>query len=109
MAVVQLPSTGFFDWPIVVGVNPTTGYIYVANTLWVHMAHWGANSVTVLSGTKVITTLGVGQQPGAVGVNPVTGYVYVANMLSNNLLVLANTRVTATLPRAWFMPIMMKR
>jgi DNA-binding beta-propeller fold protein YncE len=63
----------------------------------------------VLSGTQVITTLVVGAQPGAVGVNPVTGYIYVANILSNNVSVLTNTQVVATLPREWFMPIMMRQ
>ncbi len=71
-----------------IGVNPLTGYVYVAN-------HHG-NTVTVISGTQVITQLVTGESPSAVGVNPVTGYVYVADW-GGRVTVISGTQVLVTL------------
>lgn len=67
--VVMPPGIGTI--PVAVGVNPATGYVYVAS--------WGSHDITVISGTQAIAMLGAGTYPGTASVNPVTGYVYVAN------------------------------
>lgn len=78
--------------PEAIGVNPTTGYIYVANC--------GDNTVSVISQTTVIATLPTGRWPNTVGVNPVTGYVYVTNWTSDTVTILKETQVITTVPVA---------
>jgi YVTN family beta-propeller protein len=70
-------------------VNPSTGYVYVANR--------DGNNVTVLEETQVISTVVVGAQPAAIGVDPVTGYVYVANQVSHSVTVLSDVKKVATI------------
>jgi YVTN family beta-propeller protein len=72
-----------------IGVNPTTGYVYVVNSL--------TNQIAVISGTNVITTLLTDMVSIAVGVNSVTGYIYVTNYQSNTVTVLAGIQIIATL------------
>ncbi len=83
--------------PRAVGVNPTSGYVYVVNS---------NDSVTVLSATQVITTLSIGSYPWAIGVNPVTGYVYVANGISNDVTVISGTQVVAIISTGHLYPDM---
>ncbi len=73
-----------------VGVNPASGYVYVANM--------SSGDVTVFPGAEVVTTLAAGTYPNAVSVNPATGYVYVANQTGNDVTVLSDTQVLETLP-----------
>jgi YVTN family beta-propeller protein len=72
-------------YPYAIGVNPTTGKIYVAN--------FGSNTVSVIDGTSnlVVATVAVGIYPYAVGVNPTTNKVYVANLTSNTVSVINGT------------------
>ena len=69
-------------------MNPTTGNIYVLSG--------GDWSVTILSGTAVITTFLMGCYPEAVNVSPVSGYVYVptlTNELNDIVIILSGTQV----------------
>jgi YVTN family beta-propeller protein len=76
--------------PEPIAVNPVTGYVYVGN--------WGNNTVAVISGTHLVTTLAVGSAPTAIAVNPTTGYVYVTNAASGTVSVISGLQVIATLP-----------
>lgn len=69
--------------PKAIGINPNTGYVYVANS--------GEGSVTILQGTSVVTTVGTGNSPRSVGVNPATGYIYVGNYVGNDVAILKDT------------------
>ncbi|MBN1487049.1 MAG: YncE family protein [Anaerolineae bacterium] len=73
-----------------VAVLTTTGYAYVALP--------ERDEVVIISKTKELVSLEVGQRPVAIAVNPVTGYVYVANREANSISVLENLTVTATIP-----------
>ena len=59
--------------PVRVVVHPKTGYVYVANI----KKPGGEGTVTVISGTTVITDVQVGYMPRTLLVNPVNGLVYV--------------------------------
>jgi len=60
------------DDPKAIAANSHTGYVYVANK--------GSNSVSIISGTRVVATLtGDFSEPSAITINPVTGYVYICN------------------------------
>jgi len=71
------------------GVDPTTGYVYVAN--------WADATVSVISGTQVLATLPVGRNPNTILVDPARGYVYVANVGDNTVSVIQGLSVMATL------------
>jgi YVTN family beta-propeller protein len=77
-----------------VGVNPTTGRVYVANN--------NSNTVSVIDGATnaVVATVPVGNGPELVGVNPTTGRVYVTNRDSNSVSVIdgVTNAVVATIP-----------
>ncbi len=79
--------------PKAIGVNPISGYTYVANEF--------SDNVTVVSGTQVMAVLAAGTSPNAIGVNQATGYVYVANAMSNDVTVLSGTQVITTLAVGW--------
>ena len=64
-----------------------TGYAYVA----------GYNTVAVISGTQIITTLATTSSGTAIGVNPTTGHVYLADYYNDNVTVLSGTEVVGTL------------
>jgi YVTN family beta-propeller protein len=68
-----------------VGVDPSTGTVYVANE--------DSNTVSVISeATGTVTaTIGVGSSPCGVGVDPGTHGVYVANDVSNTVSVITST------------------
>ncbi len=76
-------------WPGAVGVNPTTGYVYVGDT--------DDGRITVLSGTSVITTLAGEDYIYAIGLNPTTGYVYATQPGSGSVRVLSGTQSIVTL------------
>jgi DNA-binding beta-propeller fold protein YncE len=71
--------------PFALGVNPATGYVYVAEFV--------SHTLLVLSGTNVITTLPTGITPAGVGVNESTGYAYVSNQGSDSITVISGTQV----------------
>jgi len=62
--------------PVRVVVHPKTGYVYVANV----KKPGGMGTVTVISGTTVITHIQVGYMPQTLVVNPVDDNVYVGQM-----------------------------
>lgn len=64
-------------------------YVYVANA--------GSASVSVISGTSPITTLGVGANPRALAVYTPTNRVYVANAASDTVSVLNGLAVETTI------------
>jgi YVTN family beta-propeller protein len=69
--------------PKAIGINPNTGYVYVANS--------DEGSVTILQGTAVVTTVSVGDSPRSIGVNPATGNVYVGDYVGNHVAILNGT------------------
>jgi len=89
------PGIGF--GPSAIGVNPTSGYVYVANSARDWKAGWESHAVSILSGTQVITNVQVPGRPLDVAVNPASGYAYVA-LDSDDLTVLSGTQVITTLP-----------
>ncbi len=70
--------------PVDVAADPATGCVYIVNQNY----GIGTGSVSVLTGTHVLTTVDVGQSPIAVTVNPKTGYAYVANSGSDSVTVI---------------------
>jgi DNA-binding beta-propeller fold protein YncE len=89
------PGIGF--GPSAIGINPTTGYIYVVNSSDEWQYHQGNPIVSVLSGAQVITNVQMPSRPLDVAVNPTNGYIYVA-LDTDDLAVLSGTRVITTLP-----------
>ncbi len=90
-----IPGIGF--GPSAIGVNPVTGYVYVANS-WRNWQHnWESHAVSILSGTQVITNIQVPGRPLDVVVNPTSGYVYVT-LDTDDLAVLSGTRIITILP-----------
>lgn len=76
------------DYPLGVGVNPTTNRIYVANG--------DSYNVSVIDGNtkSIIATVGVGELPYGVGVDYLTNGIYVANRSSGNVSVISGNRNT---------------
>jgi YVTN family beta-propeller protein len=76
------------DFPVGVGVNPTTNRAYVSNNF--------DDTVSVIDGTTntVIATVAVGDAPRGVGVNPTTDRVYVANIADDTVSVIDGTTNT---------------
>jgi YVTN family beta-propeller protein len=66
--------------PAHMDIDPLTGYVYIAN--------YGSDTVSVISGTEVITNIKVGVYPYGIAVNPTNGWVYVTNNLDNSVSVL---------------------
>jgi YVTN family beta-propeller protein len=79
-----------------VAVDPISGYAYFTNP--------DQDTVTVLNGTQVVTTLPAGDTPWEVGVNPNTGYVFVTNRNSNDITVIKNLSVVKTIPAQGLQP-----
>ncbi len=88
--VIATISLGANASPEAIAANPATGYVYVGN--------WGNNTVAVISGTQLVTTMTVGTSPTAIAVNPTTGYVYVTNAGNRTVSVISGLQVVATLP-----------
>jgi YVTN family beta-propeller protein len=88
LATVPL-SPGIGIGPVAIGVNPATGYGYVANP--------ANDDVTIISGTHHIATHPAGENPTDVGVDPDSGYVYIMNFESDDVTVIQNTSVITTL------------
>jgi YVTN family beta-propeller protein len=80
--------------PFAIGVNPSTGRVYVANV--------NSDTVSVIDGATntVVATVAVGNYPTGVGVNPSTDRVYVANMHSDTVSVIAGPSITLDPPTA---------
>ncbi len=72
----------------IVTTDPGSGYVYVSN--------WGANTVSVITGTVLLTTLSVGLHPNSIAYNPVTGQVYVANTGDNTVTIIEGTSIVKT-------------
>jgi YVTN family beta-propeller protein len=70
------------------GVNPTTGYVYVSR--------YGYGDVIVLSATQVITSIQTGYGAQTIDVNPDTGYIYALNAYYNTATILSGTQVITT-------------
>jgi YVTN family beta-propeller protein len=79
-----------------VAVDPISGYAYVSNH--------NEDTVTVLLGPQVITTLPAGDTPWHVAVNPNTGYVFVTNLKSNDITVIKGLSVVTTIPAQGLQP-----
>jgi len=72
----------------IVTTDPRTGYVYVSN--------WGANTVSVISGTVLLVTVPVGVHPNGIAYNPVTGLVYVANTGDDTVTLIEGTHIVST-------------
>ena len=77
---VELPDGGR-DASGRLGINPTTGHVFIPNTK--------SNTVTVLDGASnhILRTVAVGQQPFGIAVNPDDGLAYVGAKANNQLWV----------------------
>lgn len=98
--ITSLPRVSGFVQAI--GADPTTGYVYLSHSeLTLNSCTF---SVTVMSGTQVITTLPLGRRVpsgtvyfkrDSVGVDPSTGFVYVVDVISHHVTALVDTSVLA--------------
>ncbi|HEV2166210.1 MAG TPA: YncE family protein, partial [Thermoplasmata archaeon] len=77
------------EYPLGVAVDPRTGWVYVANSV--------GNSVSILNGSTLLTTVGVGSAPFGVAYDPYYGWVYVTDSGSGQVSVLNGTRVIQTI------------
>src|SRR5438874_1051907 len=71
--------------------------------MYVYVADYGSNNVSVIDGTTVGATVPVGTLPGALAYDGGNGFVYVANFgsyyySSSNVSVISGTVVVATVP-----------
>src|SRR5438876_1039971 len=71
--------------------------------MYVYVADYGSNNVSVIDGTTVVATVPVGTLPGALAYDGGNGFVYVANFgsyyySSSNVSVISGTVVVATVP-----------
>lgn len=82
--------------PEAIGVNLESGYIYVANA--------GDDTLSVISGTQLISTFPVGRAPKAIVVNSTTGYVYVLNNEDASVTVIREL----ILPERIYVPFIVK-
>ena len=83
------------EWPRGMGVEPATGYLYVANYL--------DRSVSVIQETSNIGTIMVASNPSKVVVNPNNGRVYV--IISDKIAVIEGKELVATLPALQYQEI----
>ena len=72
----------------IVTTDSNTGYVYISN--------WGANTVSVVSGTTLVETISVGTRPNSIAYNPVTGLVYVANTGDDTVTLIEGTNIVNT-------------
>src|SRR2546427_1093821 len=77
--------------PVGLAYDSGNGYVYVANA--------GSDNVSVISGTTVVATVPVGDDPIGVAYDSGNGYVYVTNDNSNNVSV-----ISTTTPSPWSPP-----
>src|SRR5262249_20639180 len=79
--------------PTHVGLNRTTGVVYVLNT--------EADSVTLVDGRalRVLATLPVGRYPIGVAIDDVAGRAYIVNNRANSLSVVGEAPPTVTATR----------
>ncbi|MCI4358148.1 MAG: hypothetical protein L3J95_00715 [Thermoplasmata archaeon] len=78
--------------PVGVGVDPTNGWVYVAN--------FGGGTVTVLNGSATLATISLGSStcgPFGVAYDPANGYVYVTESAASSVAVLQGTQLLRTL------------
>ena len=61
-----------------------------------YVADHGCSEVTVVLGTKIVKTIGVGTDPFGVAFDPKTGFMYVSNTGSGTLTVLNGTKIAIT-------------
>jgi DNA-binding beta-propeller fold protein YncE len=81
-------SPGQLNQAADVVVDVRSGLAYVTNPK--------LDSVTILDGTTIVGKVGVGEQPWGIGVNPNDGYVFVTNRESNDVSILLNGALLAT-------------
>ena len=86
---ITLWGNTYYGGTDIAAVDPNTGYVYVSN--------WGANTVSVISGTTLLATLPVGLHPNSIVYNPVTGLVYVANTGDDTVMVIRGSEVVQTI------------
>jgi DNA-binding beta-propeller fold protein YncE len=62
-----------------------TGHVYIVDP--------ASGIMTVVSGTQIVASYGVGNLPVGKVIDPITDYFYVANMLSGDLLIVSGTQI----------------
>ncbi len=82
--------------PAGVAYDSGNGAIYVANAICGAHPPCGVGNVSVISGTTVVATIGVGTNPIGVAYDSGNGDVYAANYGSNDVSVISGTSVVAT-------------
>ena len=75
--------------PSGIAYNPSNGYMYVAN-------YYG-NSVSVLSGTSIVTTISGLSNPQRIAYDPSNGCMYVTNNGGTTVSVISGTTIVATI------------
>ena len=81
------------DSPVAIGIDPTTGDIYVANN--------GSDNVTVINGSTnqvIVPSISVGSDPVAIAFDSLDGDIYVANNGSNNVTVISGLTNKVVVP-----------
>ncbi len=75
-----------------IGINPVTGHVYLID------AKNGTQpgSLTVISGTAVVSEIPVGKNPDAIAIDSLRGYVYVPNYSDGTVSVISGTSVLTT-------------
>lgn len=75
-AATESSTVAVGAWPRYIGINPSTGKVYVVNNF--------DGTVSAINGETlgVIATVTVGGNPSAIAVNPATNKIYVANVES---------------------------
>ena len=76
--------------PFSAAYDSANGYVYVVNE--------ASNSVSVVSGTSVVSTTNVGNEPYHAAYDSANGYVYVTNFGGDTVSVLSGTSVVGTVP-----------
>src|SRR5207237_4086644 len=79
------------------------GVAYDSENMYVYVADYGSNNVSVIDGTTVGATVPVGTLPGALAYDGGNGFVYVANFgsyyySSSNVSVISGTVVVPKVP-----------
>lgn len=71
-----------------VAVDPLSGLAYFTNH--------DDDTVTVMRGRQLVTTVPVGEQPWGAAVDPTTGYAFIANHGSNNVTIMKDGAIVST-------------
>ena len=81
-----------------IAINPVSGYTYIGNAHYIGNAYLG--QISVLTGSRLITTIQNMVGDYFIGANPVNGYVYATNS-DGDIAVLSGTEMITSIPSAF--------